>query len=259
MKATTTKRTESIMTERLHKNPADVEAIEYFQLQQSKQLINEQYNEMINQYPEGLGRVLMLYIPVMINGTPIQAFCDSGAQSTIMSKTIARQCSIDHLIDTRFAGVAVGVGTGTILGRIHIVQLSFNNNQLILPCSVTVMDDPPIGSQAKSMPFLLGLDMMKRHLCQLDFFNGCIRFYPNGRSSSLVTNGQQQQQQETATSTANIVEVPFLHEKDLSFEQGGTKDFDIQKANEEFLLHSTKDDNNNDDDDDNNTKMDTGK
>jgi hypothetical protein len=215
--------------------------IEFFQKQSSKQLINEQYNEMMEQYPEGLGRVLMLYISVKINGTPIQAFCDSGAQATIMSKTIARQCSIDHLIDTRFAGIAVGVGTGTILGRIHIVHLSLNNGQLNLPCSVTVMDDPPVNSQAKSMPFLLGLDMMKRHLCQLDFYSGCIRFYPSGHHHPTGT-------------TTDIVEVPFLHEKDLDLEQGGTKNFDINKANEEFLNTTMSDDTNNHVDVDNDKK-----
>lgn len=46
-----------------------------------------------------------------------------GAQSTIMTKQCAEACGIANLIDTRFAGQAVGVGTGVILGRIHLAEM----------------------------------------------------------------------------------------------------------------------------------------
>jgi DNA damage-inducible protein 1 len=61
----------------------------------------------------------MLYINASINKVPIQAFVDSGAQSTVMSIACAERCGVMRLVDTRFAGMAVGVGTSKIVGRVH--------------------------------------------------------------------------------------------------------------------------------------------
>jgi len=126
-----------------------------------------------------------------------------------MSKRLAEECGLSDYIDTRFAGTAVGVGTGKILGRIHIVQLQIGSYHF--PCSVTVMDDPQKG--ANEMPFLLGLDMMKRHTCQLDLEKGLLKF--------RLAPGQ-------------YMETPFLHEKDLDESKGGTKGFSADRANQEL-------------------------
>eukprot|EP00977_Amphora_coffeiformis_P028378 scaffold34940_cov246-Amphora_coffeaeformis.AAC.6 len=191
------------MTKRLARNSDDKEAKEYFAKIQRKKNAEEQYVQMMNEYPEAMGRVLMLYIDAKINGTPVQAFCDSGAQMTIMSKKLAESCGLLEYLDERFSGTAAGVGTGKILGKVHIAQLEIGGT--FFPCSISIMDSPAPGAQ--EMPFLFGLDMMKRHLCQIDLQQGCLNFPVVG------------------------VKVPFLHEKDLSESQGGTQGFDADKAN----------------------------
>ncbi len=47
------------------------------------------------------------FATVQVNGEPLKAFVDSGAQSTITSLACAERLNLTHLLDKRFSGVAM--------------------------------------------------------------------------------------------------------------------------------------------------------
>ncbi|EPS70898.1 hypothetical protein M569_03862, partial [Genlisea aurea] len=128
--------------------------------------IDENWAAALEYNPEGFARVAMLYVDMEVNGVPLKAFVDSGAQSTIISKSCAERCGLLRLLDTRYKGIAHGVGQSEILGRIHVAPIKIGS--IFYPCSFVVLDSP-------NMEFLFGLDMLRKHQCTIDLKENVLR------------------------------------------------------------------------------------
>ena len=162
-------------------DPFDSEAQRMIAEEIRRQQIDSNMETAMEYLPESFAEVAMLYINCKVNGFPIKAFVDSGAQSTIMSKACAERCNILRLIDNRWSGIARGVGTQRILGKIHLVQLELNG--VFVPCSFTILEHQP-------MDMLLGLDMLRRYQCSIDLKANVLRIGTTGTETPFLSESE---------------------------------------------------------------------
>eukprot|EP00123_Amoebidium_parasiticum_P001301 comp12355_c0_seq1/m.7235 comp12355_c0_seq1/g.7235 ORF comp12355_c0_seq1/g.7235 comp12355_c0_seq1/m.7235 type:complete len:516 (-) comp12355_c0_seq1:217-1764(-) len=156
---------------------------QFFQQQEKIQATIDQQNaesnfELAMEYnPEVFGKVNMLYVNCCVNNHPIKAFVDTGAQMTIMTVDCAQRTGLMRLCDRRFKGVAQGVGSAPILGKIHATAICIGGDYL--PTSFSILE-------TAGVDVILGLDFLKSHQCGLDLDRGVLRIGTTMRETPFL-------------------------------------------------------------------------
>lgn len=209
--------------------------------------INKNLDYAQENMPENFIKVPMLYIDCSVNNIPIHAFVDSGAQSTILSKKCAEKAELTKLLDERFKGIAIGVGKGKIIGKVHAAPLEIGGH--FFPCSFTVMD-----SDTLNVDLILGLDNLRKHRCCIDLatntlgiMNGEVRvpflqegkamesFHSGGIPEDFIDEEGSPQQKEEKKAVPSVKQPIPAAKKEIKKEMRAAVDPNIQRLMSEGL------------------------
>lgn len=105
----------------------------------------------------------LLYVRVHLNGVPVDAIVDTGAQSTVINVETVFRCGLDAKLDDRYAGGVrgVGAGLGRVVGRIHRAEIGVGSTTL--DWKLSVLEEGP--------QMLLGIDIMANYGFDIDIGN----------------------------------------------------------------------------------------
>lgn len=89
----------------------------------------------------------------------VEMLVDTGAQSSVISMPLVRQLGLESRLDSSQQGIASGVGSARILGRLRAIPVKMGHVEFSLDFSVLGIDQPLL---------ILGVDQMRRFRCVVD-------------------------------------------------------------------------------------------
>eukprot|EP00547_Thalassionema_nitzschioides_P002875 CAMPEP_0194200510 /NCGR_PEP_ID=MMETSP0156-20130528/1083_1 /TAXON_ID=33649 /ORGANISM="Thalassionema nitzschioides, Strain L26-B" /LENGTH=246 /DNA_ID=CAMNT_0038925515 /DNA_START=146 /DNA_END=886 /DNA_ORIENTATION=+ len=114
----------------------------------------------------------LCYVPCVIGKEMcVEMMVDTGAQTSVMSLSLAQQLGLENQIDRRYQGVAAGVGRAQIVGKIKGVICELGHVEFVMNFSVLEVQDKLL---------LLGLDLMRKYRCVVNLDKDTLAFGGEG-------------------------------------------------------------------------------
>ncbi len=103
----------------------------------------------------------------------MEMLVDTGAQSSIISAPLVTQLGLSNRLNTRYQGVAAGVGRAKISGRIQNVVCAFGDGHVEFLMDFMVLD-------ITELLVIIGLDQLRKYKCLVDVGSGRLIFGGTG-------------------------------------------------------------------------------
>jgi len=114
----------------------------------------------------------LLRVSCRMGEVEISGCLDTGAQCCVISERCAMQCGLLPLLDRRFEGRAVGIGSAKILGRVSQVSVALGDDQVPVEADFIVLEGESLGDGAD---VLLGLDFLEKYGCEISLRDHTLR------------------------------------------------------------------------------------
>ncbi|PAV81945.1 hypothetical protein WR25_26871 [Diploscapter pachys] len=193
-------------------NPESQEAQAIIEELIRNERLDKAASEAMEEIPEAFVQVQMLYFRTTLNGHDVTAFVDTGAQTTIISKSAAERCNLMKMMDTRCHIILNGVGGAKkSLGKVFKCDMIVEGHHFWV--SLTVCPDDSIG-----MDLIFGLDLLLRHHATIDLSKRVVIFN-NQATAPLLSEAEAEKLKVTRE---GIYGDPFASVEQSSSSQSGT-------------------------------------
>lgn len=128
----------------------------------------------------------MCLVPCEIGkGVCVEMMVDTGAQSSVISYSLAQKLNLTNRLDRSHQGVAAGVGKARIMGKLRNISCIMGHVEFAMDFIVLDVQD--------QLLLLLGLDQMRKYKCIVDLERNLLIFGGiGGVEVTLLPAGQAQ-------------------------------------------------------------------
>lgn len=141
----------------------------------SQKIIDENYIKAYQTIPEYFFPKKLFYLMGRINNIPTSFLIDTGAMVSVMSYEVMENLNLNSILDRKYCGKMLGVGTKNLEGKLHYVEILFDFG--FVPASFSVIKG--------INTIILGMDFIQSHGLILDFKNQMVTIGNNKLKMNL--------------------------------------------------------------------------